>query len=453
MAKRVGLCQIKFENTIFFYTFEASTKCNALKKKLLVYIFCVFLFAGAFAQMEEDLRTYFNDGQYFVLYGDYKEALFNFKKLYDKGIKNANINYLIGLCYMHLEGEEPKAIPYLEEASRGISMSYIEGSFKETGSPGDTYFHLGNAYQIHYEFDKAIDSYRKFIALLDKDLLTLKYAKHQIEACQRAKEAVNTPHPYEFVDLGEKINTNASNIRPLISHNDSVLYFMTRLKFYDAIFVATKNGDSYGVPKNINQEVLSDGKLYLSSIAFDSRRLFMVMDDNFNSEIYISDFNPQSRTWNPYERFKPLSSKFWESHACMDREGKKIYFTSNRTGSLGGMDIFVIESSDGIKWGKPKNLGNKINTIYNEDTPFITESGTRIYFSSQGHNSIGGYDIFYSDYIGGQWTTPINLGYPLNTPGDDLFFVPVNNGEYGYYSRINPEKSGNKEDIYIVKIK
>jgi hypothetical protein len=101
-------------------------------------------------------------------------------------------------------------------------------------------------------------------------------------------------------------------------------------------------------------------------------------------------------------------------------------------------------------WGVAVNLGPTINTPYNEDTPFITQDGTLLYFSSEGHTSMGGYDIFKSRLVGATWVTPENIGYPINTTDDDKFFQPVDNGAAAYYSMITDYK---KRDITYLEFK
>ncbi len=147
-----------------------------------------------------------------------------------------------------------------------------------------------------------------------------------------------------------------------------------------------------------------------------------------------------------------ISTKYWESHACFSKDNQTLYFTSNRKGTTGGLDIYQSQRQADGKWGVPENLGTTINTRYNEETPFITEDGQTLFFSSYGHYNMGGYDIFYSTKDkNGNWGVPVNLGYPINTTDDDLFFQPVNNGFAGYHSRIE-ENSQGRHDLYYMDI-
>jgi hypothetical protein len=150
-----------------------------------------------------------------------------------------------------------------------------------------------------------------------------------------------------------------------------------------------------------------------------------------------------------------INTKYWESHASVSYDGKTLYFTSNRKGGYGGLDIYSSTRADVNQdnWEKPVNLGPDINTPFNEETPFISPDGKTLYFSSYGHFNMGGYDIFYSNLLeNGKWSVPLNMGYPINTTDDDLFYVPVQDGNFAYVCRYYPEENYGKTDIYRVEI-
>lgn len=401
-------------------------------------------------QIKENLGESFNDAEYFLNYGDYQEALYNYLSIIKKGVNNANIQYRIGQCYMNIEGKKKEAIPYLIEASKSVTLEYREGNPKEIQAPPEVFFYLGQAYQVNQEFDKAIDNFRKYVAFLEAGNLNRNYANKQIKACEHAKEAINNPKSYVIEKMSQKINNQSDNIRPVISDDDSTLVFMSKLKFYDAIFLVKKEGKDWGFPENLNQEIKSDGNLFITDISADGQKLLMAKDDNFDSDIFYSDYSVDDEQWLPFEEFKDVNSKYWESHASITADGKKVYFASNDKDSRGGMDIYYIEKNHRGKWDKPVPLSGKINTKFNEESPFITADGSMLFFASQGHEeNIGGYDIYYSKKTGNSWSKPVNLGYPLNTPDDDLFFCPSGDGKTGYFSRLN---ENNNLDIYKVRL-
>ena len=140
-----------------------------------------------------------------------------------------------------------------------------------------------------------------------------------------------------------------------------------------------------------------------------------------------------------------------ESHACISDDGLTLYFTSNREGGYGGYDIYKSEIDSKGKWGPAVNLGPEINTIFDETTPFITEDGKTLYFSSKGHFNIGGFDIFSAKKNGDSWSKPENLGFPFNTTDDDIFFFPLKNGSIAYYSKYKETGYG-ENDIFKIQI-
>ena len=168
--------------------------------------------------------------------------------------------------------------------------------------------------------------------------------------------------------------------------------------------------------------------------------------DNYDGAIYSSGF--VNGKWTPIKKLnKNINTKFYESHAAVSYDGKKLYFTSNREGGQGNLDIYVSEKDGTGDWGPAKNLGNVINTPFNEDTPFITQNDSVLYFCSEGHNSMGGFDMYKSRKTEASWNIPSNLGYPVNSADDDKFLQPVNNGRNAFYSITTGYK---KKDIFYL---
>ena len=420
-------------------------------KKLQLYIFLLFLLSGnAFAQeFQEILRDIFRDAEFFLLEESYIDALGEYQKLYTRGYENsANINYRMGVCYLNIPGEKDKAIPYLEKAVTNVTEKYKEGIWKETKAPIDAWLYLGNAYRIVGELDKAVESYNTYTGLLDDEESEMHtYTAKQIEACNNAREAIKNPVYQISTHTGEVINTGTSDYNPVVSFDEQIMVYMTSLKFYDAMKMSRKVNGEWTEPVNITPEVQSDGDQYANSLSRDGTELYLNREDQFNSDIYYSRY--EENRWSKSEPLnKEINTKFWESHACIGPEGEYLYLASNRKESYGGTDIFVSQRNEEGIWSEPVNLGQGINTELNEDHPFISEDGKVLYFASQGHYNIGGYDIFYSERLpDGTWAEPRNLGYPLNTTDDDLFFVPIGNGKYGYQAIFAEENLGSR-DIY-----
>jgi outer membrane protein OmpA-like peptidoglycan-associated protein len=205
----------------------------------------------------------------------------------------------------------------------------------------------------------------------------------------------------------------------------------------------------WGNPENITPEIQSDGDQFPCFITHDGKTLLLNKQDNFNSDIYISYF--EGNKWTPSKPLnKNINTKYWESSASITDDGKKLYFTSNRPLGHGGNDIYVSQLEPANGWGEPTNLGKVINTEFNEESPIISGDGKTLYFSSQGHDNIGGYDFFSSTLDDkGNWSKPVNLGYPINTTDDDMSFMPVNDGNFVYQSKVIQNGLG---DLDIIRL-
>ena len=425
-------------------------------KYFVLSVFFWLLLFTAFGQKEQSAKDLFLDAEYYRLYEEYEEALPLYQRLINQGSDNAHINYRTGECYLKIPGKKTEAIPYLKKAVEGISKDFNEGSFKEKNAPVYAIFYLGKAYQMNDQLDKALGQYETFINRLDdKDKYNMSFVNKQIESCKTAKKLMENPIHISKKNLGKTINSQYPNNRPVVSPDESKIIFNSELKFYDAVFMAEKDSTGkWGPPKNLTPQLQSEGDFYASAINNKGNKLILFKSNPYNGDIFISNYNKEKKKWEKPEKLgKNINSQFWETHACICNNGKTIYFTSNRKGGVGGLDIYYSNYNEKEgSWGPAKNLGAKINTPYNEETPFLTENGQRLYFSSQGHEGMGGFDIFYAEKIGdNQWSEPVNIGHPINTTGDDLFFYPVNNGHAGYIARYDKDGYG-KQDIMRIEI-
>jgi hypothetical protein len=252
--------------------------------------------------------------------------------------------------------------------------------------------------------------------------------------------------------MGDLFNDDKANFNPLISADGKSFAFMVSLKFYDAIMFTKLVNGKWTAPINITPDIQSDGDFYISCLSSDGNLLFLSKDDDFNSDLYVSSFNGQS--WTKAEKLnKNINTKCWESHGFISEDGNILVFASDRPGGFGGLDLYISEKVNG-DWGPAVNMGPEINTQFNEDRPFLINKGKTLFFSSQGHINMGGYDIFRSDkQSNGLWNKPANLGYPINTPGDNIFFMPTGDGKSGYYSLVKKSEGFGKEDIYRITLK
>jgi outer membrane protein OmpA-like peptidoglycan-associated protein/tetratricopeptide (TPR) repeat protein len=410
-----------------------------------------FFVQGQRNESEIALREYFNDAEFFLTQEFYLDALNDYMQIYKRGYSdNANINYRIGICYLGIPGQKDKAIGYLEKASKIVSTKYKESSLNEKNAPIDVYLYLGNAYRVNDRLDEAIKAYNKYKELLPADETNLHvYADKQIEACNIAHEFMDKPVDLTFENLGDTINTTSDDYNPVISGDGSTLVFMHKLPFYEAIYFSKKVNGKWQKPVNITPQIMSDGNQYVTGISYDGKTILLSVENEFNSDIYMSQY-----TDNRWTQSRPLGSnintKYWESHASLSKDGNTLYFTSNRNGGAGNMDIYVAKRTATGNFGQVQNV-KEVNSDLNEDTPFVTADGQKLYFSSQGFVNMGGYDIFESTLgSDGKWSVPENLGYPVSTTDDDLFYYPWQNGNIGYMSKIIDGGYG-AMDIYKVK--
>jgi len=393
-------------------------------RRLLLCVSICLLSTFSFAQ---NIKVDFNDGEFFLAQEDYEEALYAFGKVYDRGYQdNAYINYRMGLCLLQIAGRKSEAIPYLEKAERSISTSVKLGKFDQEDAPPDALLYLGNAYRINMQIDRAIEKYNEFAKYIDpKDESLKAYVDQQIVACGNALVATANPVQYKIGNLGQLPETHSSRYNVIVSDDLQTMAFMGKNPFYNGIYVSVKNNDVWERPLNITPSVASDGNMDVVALSKDGKQMLLAVRDEFTSNIYISKY--ENNRWNPAVSLgKPINSRYYEAYATFSPDGRSIYFSSNRKESMGGMDIFRSDLNSDGSWSEPVNLGPGINTVLNEDAPVMGPDGKRLYFSSQGHSTMGGFDVFYSDMNSdGSWSgVPVNLGYPLNTSDDDYPYSP-----------------------------
>ena len=377
--------------------------------------------------LAQNAKVDFNDGEFFLAEEDYEEALYAFGKVHNKGYQdNAYINYRMGLCLINIPGRKTESIPYLEKAEQSISTNVKEGKFDEQDAPPDALLYLGNAYRINMEIDKAIEKYNAFAKYIDpKDVTLQAYVDQQIIACGNALVGTASPVEISIGNLGQLQETHSSRYNMQVSGDLQTMAFMGKNPFYNGIYLAVKKGEVWAKPMNITPSVASDGNMDVVGLSYDGFKMLLAVTDQFTSNIYVSTY--ENKRWNPAVSLgKPINSKYYEAQACFSPDGKSIYFSSNRKESVGGMDIFRSDQLENGTWGEPVNLGPAINTILNEEAPSMSSDGKRLYFSSQGHSTMGGFDAFYSEVLadGSFHNVPVNLGYPLNSSDDDYTYSP-----------------------------
>jgi tetratricopeptide (TPR) repeat protein len=424
-----------------------------MRKTAVCLIFTIILSITSFSQENKVLQDSFLEAEYFLMNEDYSDALTFYLQIYEKLPDNANIAFSIGVCYLNIPGKKNLSIKYLEAATKNMSAKHKQGTITQISAPYDALYELAKAYRINYKFDLAKETYTKYYGtLLPDDRENLDFIKHEIEVCDMAKKLISNPVEFSEENIGELFNEEKSEFNPLISADGKSFAYMVKLKFYDAVMFSRQVNGKWSGPVNITADLQTDGDFYISCLSSDGKQLFLSKDDNYNSDIYVSSFN--GTAWSKIVKLdKNIDTKHWESHGFVSENGNQIIFASDRPGGFGGLDLYISNKIKG-GWGPAINLGPEINTQFNEDRPFLINNGKTLFFSSQGHDNIGGYDLFSSVIqSNGLWSNPKNLGYPLNTPDDDIFFMPEGNGKSGYRSVFKESEGFGKEDIYKITFK
>ncbi|MBL4578627.1 MAG: PD40 domain-containing protein, partial [Flavobacteriales bacterium] len=396
------------------------------------------------------------DAEWFFGIGDYRRALPLFVKLFTRYPGTNAYRYYVGICYLQKTDEQAKAISYLEDAySRDPQLV-------------DILFYLGRAYMVNYHFDEAIGYFKlaldKKKTSPDNKLLIPRF----IEQCGNAKElrSKSGEQRLSLENIGPPINTKYDEYSPLVSSDESVMVFTYKGKrsrggliniygepdpdgmYFEDIFGAYRLGNKWLDPDGLGSRINSNYHEAVSGLSPDGLSLFVYRDDR-GGDIHVS-----RRIKNTWVRPEPLpgevNTKHYEGHASITVDERILFFVSDRPGGFGGQDLYRATLLEDETWGNIINLGPDINTPYDEDAPFIHANGELLYFSSKGHNSMGGFDIFYTTLIDGKWSKPDNIGPPVNTPNDDNFYVVSANGERAYFSSARAGGYGG-QDVYVVK--
>ena len=405
----------------------------------------------------------------------YNQAADIWSQLLATDTENANLNYKLGASYFNSYNQKAKALPYLERAAALRTSNF--GGFntagydpfdpRERNAPPEVDYYLGRAYHLNNEFDKADVAYQKFLDNSDPKHELRDMASRGKEQTANARVLQGSPMNYEISNVGQVINWAGPDFSPVLSVDGNALFYTSRRvrpdssnsavidpiagQPYENVYVSYKDREgNWQKPEvlNINPAV---GHLATINVAADGQTLFVYRDDGGDGNIYESKL--VGEIWSdPVLMGSDINSKAWETHGALSADGNTFYFVSDRKDGIGGRDIYRVVRLPNGEWSKSQNLSPVINTRYDEDGPFIHPNGRTLYFSSKGHNSMGGFDIFYTEMNDdGTWTLPKNLGSPLNTTDDDVFFVTTADGRRGYFSSDKNSGYGEK-DIYFVDL-
>lgn len=380
--------------------------------------------------------------------GAYEQALKMYEKLYSQDSNNVLYTHRLGVCHLLLTYDKTKSIPYLEKAS------------KMKGAASHIFFDLGSAYRFAGKFDQAKEELEKFVVTA-KTSFEKTQAEMMLKQLENVKTLMSKPLNVEFKNMGPNINTPYDDYFPYVDTKNSWMIFnshriynkdekMRLSNVYNSDFKHNEWKRSVR-SKTVNS---SDENFIAGKSASDQNIFIKPMRIDIFQDIMVVDIVKGSIGSRPTVFTAPINTKDEESGATLSPTGDTLIFASARKGGAGGLDLYISMKLPDKTWSTPKNLADNINTTYNEDFPMFSPDGKTLYFASQGHTSMGGYDIFVSklNQESGTWSDPVNIGYPVNNIHDNFTICYTQNSRYAYVADIRPEGMGGY-DIYQVVFK
>jgi tetratricopeptide (TPR) repeat protein len=406
-------------------------------------------------KMEDQANEYFEKQNYIL-------AQELYEKLDSISPRNNKYIYPLALCYINNDLSK-KALPYIDQCLK-----------KSSSFPVALFYFAGMTYHLNNRFDDAIryyDRYRTFVKKsTDKNSKTVvDNMTRQIQMCNNGKELVKKRLSLEVFNISRSVNSKYPDYRPVVSLDEGEIIFTSNrpnttggLKndegiYFEDIYISYRNDTGWTKPVQMGNGINTAGHDAAVSLSPSGTKLIIYRfgKEKFMSaasgDLYLSEL--KDGKWSKAVRMGDnINSPGWEPSACFTQDENTLYFASNREGGIGGTDLYVAKKLADGTWALPKNLGNVINTDGDEDSPFIQPDGKTLYFSSSGHKSMGGYDVFVTHYDDDKktWSSPENVGYPINTAHDDLYFSWSQDGKRVYFSSARPGGMGDKDLYYAV---
>ena len=415
----------------------------------------------------QSFREGFTEANILTEDGYYGLAIPIWLRLLKDNKDNANLNYKIGRCYLSMGLDRDRATPYLKAASKDIRKIYDPFASDFKGAPIETYYYLGKVNHINTKLDSAEYYYQKFLSGSGPKHFLKPEAKLGIEMCKTARELMADSVKVQLSNLGLSVNSSYADYTPIVSLDENTVYFTSRRARTDGSnseFIENTTGlffeDMYVSFRNIAGQWMEPELLGINvankhssvvSLSPDGQKLYIYKIFNGVGNIYQSDFELGTGWSTPSLVGSNVNSESNEYFATVTADGQRLYFVSDRRGGKGGKDIWYCQLLPNGEWGKAINAGEPINSEKDEDAPYMHPDGKTMFFSSNGHRSMGGYDILFSQKNeNNEWSVPQNLGYPINTTDDDYSYVVTPDGKRAYYSSKRKNSIGSA-DLYLVE--
>lgn len=388
------------------------------------------------------LQKAFNKARFLASSGQLNDAALEFKKILknepdfiDAIIELGNIQNELG-SYSEAEEQYENAI--------SIDSSYMSS----------IYYSLGIVEFDQEKFDEAVGHFQWFLKTERSSSKRYIAARQYLNNATFASSALANPVPFQPINIGDSINTSEDEYLPSLTADGQILIFTAVRNNQEDFYRSKKTDNGWSKAKPINavntpynegaQSISADGKLLVFTGCNKPGGLG-------RCDLYYCEY--RNKQWTQVRNIeRPVNSAAYESLPSLSAEGNKLYFTSNRKGGYGGLDIWVSYRDIQGNWGEPVNLGPDINTEFDEQAPFIHPDGKTLYFMSKGHPGMGGFDLFISRKgEDGKWGKPVNLGYPINTKGNEGAFTVSLDGKTAFYASDKPGGMG-KNDIYYFEL-
>lgn len=441
------------------YTVKNYTWAFCSKYFFTFIIILSFIFSKSIlAQSAVNVSKLAKQGEKLIEKEDWSNAYRVFDSIVKSGEKNPFFMLRQGICGIHLPDKKKETIGILEKAYQSSPDDHI------------ILYYLGRAYHHDYQFDLANSNFEKYISYHENDPLHLKEAEVYRTFSVNGIKLINAKGKAKIQNIGSPVNTPEDEYVPVITADESQLFFTYRGKqsiggkqnsdfesdqkngnYYEDIhYSKILPNNTWGKPKSIEKDIntiFNDACIALSP---DGQELYTFYSDD-NNEGDIHKCVLKGDMWTaPAPLNENINSKSWEGSCSVSADGRFLFFSSERPDGFGKKDIYVSTKDENGEWGPAKNLGPTINSEDNEDDPFISSDGTLLFFSSDGHKSIGGFDVMYSIYKDAKWQDAQNMGIPLNTTDDDRYFVINAKGDKGYFSSNRDSKNKPNQDIFTI---